>query len=207
MNVVIFGAGNHKKFGARILKKFEENNHNVIAISHMSKNNILKANFSNPTDVVEKFKEITKKIDKIDLIIYNTSINSYPNEESFFKPGAVINEKLYNYGLLIHVVIPHMIAVNSMNKLGTFIFMTSQMAFDIERDEHLQKCGYTGGKNFQHQLMQSLAAYNDPIFTSLSVFEPEKNIDKIYDIIINIDSRSNGKIIDTVNGGYLGERI
>lgn len=204
MNIVVVGGGDTNKFGGKLVNKLRQDNHDVKVLSHKSGENISRVNFTDTEDVISKFREVTSEWDRIDIVVYNTSYNSYPNNETAFKSGAKISDKLYKHGLQLHVIVPHTLAIEALNKMdnkSTFIFMTTEMAFDKVRDSHPEMCGYTGGKAFQHQVMSAFAEFNDKevIFTSISpLFTEDKELcfSRSYDYIINIKEDNNGRVFN-----------
>lgn len=203
MNILVIGGGEPGKFGNDFVKKARAEKHEVIVLSHRKRHeDDISVNFTNIDDILNK---VNNAFDHIDILLYNSSIFGYPNNENMYKSSSVINEKLYQYDFEVHVVIPHIIsttALKYMNK-GKILFITTDMIHDRERDKYLEHVGYCGGKAWQHQLMLALAEYNDkdcvvsaisPMFDYNNKFKYKKVFDKAYHYILNADM--NGKIYD-----------
>jgi hypothetical protein len=202
MNIVIIGAGKPGKFGGDFAAKAQSDGHDVKTMSHMT------ALFSDIDNVVNRFNLITKDLDRIDLLLYNSNYKGHPDNTELFTSRGSLNDKLYSYGFNVHVLVPHAIcieALKKMDKQSKIVFMTTDVIYDRERQENLQKLSYYGGKAYQHQLMLGFAEHNDKdaIVSSVSPYfdyNDSKNYKRVFDIvyshILNHDATQNGKVFD-----------
>lgn len=208
MNIVVVGGGTAGRFGNDFVRKAAVD-HNVLVLSHKNHNieNGRFANFSSPANCVEKFRELVAKIDTIDLLLYNSNMFAHPNKIEDYTSKAKISEKLYHYGFNVHVVIPHLLCIEALNKMngGRIVFMTTDCIYERTRIDYTDKVGYYGGKAYLHQLMLSLAHYNDKNVTvsSLSPYFPYNDKEKYkiqfqhaYDYAIGHVENINGTVHD-----------
>ena len=207
MNVVVIGGSETGKFGNDLVRQLRNDAHTVKVLSHRKRDeDAAVANFTSLENVIECFNELVKDINHIDILLYNTSYNGYPNSETVFTSNGSINEKLYTHGFAVQVIIPHAIAIEALKKMNgnsKLFFMTTDVIYDRERDANLHKLGYYGGKAYQHQLMLALAEHNDKDVTvsSISPYFDYNNKDdyrtafeKVYNHILG--DTQNGKVFD-----------
>lgn len=212
MNICIIGGG--QNFGKVIADKFRSAGHGVYVLSHTEHENMDKnhksSNFANPLKVVDTFKELTKDLEKIDVLLYNTNGNSGPSEEISFTskcPDYVYQIKNWNYSLNTGVIIPHLLSVEALKKMddtSKIVFMTTYMARHFDRDSFKNLASYAGMKAVQNHLMIAMAEYNDKKATIFSI-EPylpmnvtevyEKNVDRIFNELTSTDIERSGKLI------------
>lgn len=210
MNVVVVGGGTPGKFGNDVVKRLRNDGHRVLVMSHKQHGatDSIVANFSSLEKTIDSFNQLTTQLDHIDILLYNTNCDAWPNMPGHYTSTAEIKEKLYIHGFEIQVVIPHALAIEALKKMSVgsrIIFMTTDMIYDKERTIELHRVGYAGGKSYQHQLMLGLSKHNDKdvIVSSISPLfnynEPSKYklaFDKAYNYIITHDASCNGKVFN-----------
>jgi len=209
MNVVVIGGSEQGKFGNDLVKRLRTDGHLVRVLSHRARDNqteTVVANFTSLDNVIENFNTLVSEFDSIDILLYNTSYNGYPNNEAVFTSSGSIKEQLYTHGFAVQVMVPHAIAIEALKKMNSsskIFFMTTDVIFDRERDANLHKLGYYGGKAYQHQLMLALAEHNDKEATvsSISPYFDYNNkeqyktaFEKVYAHILG--NTQNGKVYD-----------
>lgn len=202
MNIVVVGGGEPGKFGNDFVCRSKTEGHIVHSISHRKRVGSVFANFTNIDDVISKLP-----VDHIDILLYNTSVDGYPNIPQNFHSGQQINEKLYEYSFRVHCIIPHAVCNAAMERMdgGKIVFVTTDMIHDPERSKYLDHLGYAGGKAYQHQLMLALAEHNNknvtvssisPMFNYNNQGEYRRSFDKAYDYILTHGPEYNGKIFE-----------
>lgn len=211
MNIVVIGGSTPGKFGNDVVRRARSQGHRVLILSHRSRPNSIDtvvANFTSVESTVESFKQLIDQIDHIDLLLYNTSFDSWPNSPEHFQTGAVISEKLYVHGIKVHVIIPHAIvleAMNYMNDGSRIVFMATDIAYCKHREKYIDRVGYVGGKSYQHQLMLALAEFNNKNITVSSIspfFNYNDTVgyntvfEKAYGYLLTHDKESNGLVFD-----------
>jgi hypothetical protein len=210
MNIVVVGGGTAGHFGNDFVRRAKLDGHDVCVLSHRTgKDTNTTLNFLNSSDVIAKFNSSTKKFEHIDIFLYNTTYKGYPDNTKDFTSKAVINEKLYLYGMYVNVIVPHQLSVEAlkrMNSKSKILFMTTDVIYDRDRIENRNKLAYYGGKAYQHQLMLALAECNDKDVTvsSISPYFDYENKEKyklafeqVYDHIFS--ETANGKVFDCWN--------
>lgn len=207
MNVVVIGGSETGKFGNDLVRQLRNDAHTVKVLSHRKRDeDAAVANFTSLENVIECFNELVKDINSIDILVYNSSINAWPNSAEHYKKNATIKENLYQYGFKIHAVIPHAIAIEALNKMtdtGRIVFVTTDMIYDKARTEHIDMVGYAGGKSYQHHLMLALAKYSGVTVSSISPFFDYANAEKYkqvfnktYKYVVTHNKEYNGKVFD-----------
>lgn len=207
MNIVVIGGGMFGRFGNDFVRKSKDSGHTVRVLSHRSHPDADDTiNFLSVENAVTKFNGVTNDLDRIDILLYNSTYNGYPNDKKLYTSDGVIKEKLYVHGFYVQVVIPHSLCIEALKKMDAsskIIFMTTDVIYDRERTQNLDHLGYYGGKAYQHQLMLALADCNDrgAIVSSVSPFfdydnktEYIKSFDKVYNHIFG--ETHNGKVYD-----------
>lgn len=212
MNIVVIGGSEKNKFGNDFLLKATKEGHTVYNLSHRNRPNLpdntIVCNFSDINDVRNKFNDLVRAIDHIDIVLYNTNPVGYPNTVDKYRSDAEINVKLYQHGFSTHVIAAHVIAVDALKKMSDkskFVFMTTEVVFEKERYSYIDKVGYYGGKAYQHQLMLALAHYNDKkaVFSAVSPFfdytndiKYKERFQSAYEYIMTHDRTYNGRVFD-----------
>ena len=206
MNIVVVGGGAVGKFGNDFVRHAKADGHEVRVISHRtSKDSDATINFLSVAEAVDKFTDITRDLDRIDVLLYNSTHKGYPNGTDSFTSKSIIKEKLYVHGFYIQVLIPHALSIEALKKMddkSKIIFMTTDVIYDRERTENLDKLGYYGGKAYQHQLMLALAECNDKGATVSSVspffdYEGDSYSNAFTEVYQHIFGNThNGKVFD-----------
>lgn len=207
MNIVVVGGGTFGRFGNDFVRSAKEAGHNVRVLSHRdSSDTDATTTFLSVQDAVAKFNSVTSDMDRIDILLYNSSYKGHPNDPDSFTSKGTVKEKLYVHGLYIQVLIPHALSIEALKKMddaSKIIFMTTDVIYDRERTENLYKLGYYGGKAYQHQLMLALADCNDKgtVVSSISPYfdyEDRKEYAKTFNIVYEhiFGNTVNGKVFD-----------
>jgi hypothetical protein len=210
MNIVVVGGGTFGHFGNDFVRKAKSDGHTVKVLSHRkSKDSDETLNFFNLHEVVSKFNSVTSDIDTVDIFLYNTVYRGESDQPRQFTSKANISEKVYLYGLYVNVIVPHRLSIEvlkRMNAQSKILFMTTDVIYDRERTQNLDKLSYYGGKAYQHQLMLALAEHNDkgatvssisPYFNYENTAEYKKAFAQVYDHVFN--KTENGKVFDCWN--------
>lgn len=202
MNIIIIGPGTDPtRWGTYFVNRAESDGHKVYKFSYR-----LDANTS--VEVVErKFEEFLQTIDKVDLFFYNSMGGFYPGTPSEYTTGHKVDYSAWTQGIMINGAVPHMMAVKvleKMNDSSRMAFFTSGGSYFIERDNYLSLAGYFGTKGVMNQLMVALAHNNDkkavaccfsPHFPYEDPEMAKKVMNSLYDRILNISKKDNGKIL------------
>ena len=215
MNVVIIGGGTPGKFGNHLALRMRDDGHNVYIVSHRNHHtghpHDISANFETTQGVVNAFNEVTKDVDIIDMIIFNSNAGSYPSTEDCFTSTSIVDLKRWEENVTLACHIPHVLGVEAlkrMNENSKIIFMISYMAVLFNRKEWTGHAGYAGTKAMQAHLMRAFAEHNDKgaIATALAPHfrydEPEiykQTFELVYNYINTITIKDNSKIkyVDT----------
>jgi hypothetical protein len=207
MNIVVVGGGTFGRFGNDFVRKAKADGHVVRVLSHRTtKDTDATINFLKLEDVVAKFNTITKDLEHIDILLYNSTYKGYPNDSILFTSNGTIKEKLYLHGFYVQVLIPHALAIETLKKAtdaSKIIFLTTDVIYDRERTENLDHLGYYGGKAYQHQLMLALADCNDKDATVSSIspffdYENKQKYNETFDVVYKhiFGNTQNGKVFD-----------
>jgi hypothetical protein len=212
MNICVVGGGTPGKFGYDFVQRARLDGHVVKVLSHRdhghNDSDSEFANFNNSADVLEKFQNLIKDFDNLDIFLYNSNPGGYPYGASEFQSTTSVNEDAYIHTLKAHVIIPHFLATESLKNMlpgSKIIFMTTGLVMDLRRKMLADMSGYAGGKAWQTQLMLSLAQHNDRkvIVSAISPFFSRDNqekyrsvVDKIYNYVFEHDFEHNGKIAE-----------
>jgi hypothetical protein len=210
MNIVVIGGGSPGKFGNDFCNRARSEGHDVYVISHKDYGTNdpkqVVADFSNEINVTQTFLNLTQSIDQIDLFLYNSNYYHYPGRADELKSTANISKKNWVDSLTMHVVIPHMLVIESLKKMtkgSKIVFMTTGMSFSLNRTSWTANVGYAGFKGIQNQLMLGLADHNDKeaIATCVAPHFPYDNVDEykivlnnVYEYIMNLSEINNRKI-------------
>lgn len=210
MNIVVIGGGKPGKFGNDFCNRARSEGHDVYVISHKDYGTNdpkhIVADFSNEDNIRQSFVTLTKDLDKIDLFLYNSNAHHYPGRPDELQSTATISKEKWVEAFTMHVIIPHVLAIESLKKMTTgcgIVFMTSGMSYDLKRKEWTSNVGYAGLKGMQNHLMIGLAHNNDKgaIATCVSPHFPYEDAEKYsmifnhtYDYITSLTEESNGKI-------------
>ena len=210
MNIVVVGGGKPGKFGNDFCNRARSEGHDVYVISHKDYGTNdpkhIVADFDNVNDFLDKFKNLTNHLEKIDLLLYNSNAHSYPGRPDELQSTGSVSTEKWEKALRFHVVIPHAISLEALKKMtkgSGIVFMTSGMSYDLSRKDWTANVGYAGFKGMQNHLMIGLAKNNDKgaIVTCLSPHFPYDNAEKYsmvlnhaYNYITTLTEESNGKI-------------
>jgi len=210
MNIVVIGGGKPGKFGNDFCNRARSEGHDVYVISHRDYGTNdpkqIVADYNNVSDFLEKFKNLTNHLDKIDIVLYNTNAYSYPGTPEHLQSTGTVSLEQWEQSLKLHVVIPHSIALESLKKMSKgsgIVFMTSGMSYDLKRTTWTDRAGYAGFKGMQNHLMIGLAYHNDKeaIVTCIAPYFPYEDKEKYisvlnnaYEYITTLTAESNGKI-------------
>jgi hypothetical protein len=210
MNIVVIGGGKPGKFGNDFCNRARSEGHDVYVISHKDYGTNdpkhIVADFSSEVSIKQSFLSLTKDLEKIDLFLYNSNAHHYPGRPDELQSTATISKEKWVEALTMHVVIPHVLAIESLKKMTAgcgIVFMTSGMSYDLKRKEWTSNVGYAGLKGMQNHLMIGLAHNNDKgaIATCVSPHFPYDNAENysmvfnhVYNYITTLTEESNGKI-------------
>jgi len=211
MNVVIIGGGEPGKFGNDLALRMRNDGHNVYIVSHRSYDtghpHDIMANFNTVQGVVDAFNEVTKDVDVIDMILFNSNAGSYPCDDNCFTSTSVVDLKRWEATVRLANYIPHVLGVEALKRMhegSKIIFMISYMAVQFNRNEWTSYAGYAGTKATQAHMMRAFAEHNDKgaIATAIAphfAYEsPEiyKQVIKLVNNYINIITvQNNGHIM------------
>lgn len=216
MNIVVIGGGAPGRFGNDFCNRARSDGHDVYVISHKDYGyndpRQIVADFDNIPRFLEKFKTLTDHLEQIDILLYNSNGNAYPTNPEFLKSTGRVSVEHWERALRLHVIIPHMLAIESLKKMTKgcgIVFMTSGMSYMLSRTEWTNFVGYAGFKGMQNQLMIGLAHHNDKgvIVTCAAPHfaydNPERYkivLDNAYEYITNLTDDANGKIREIWRG-------
>lgn len=220
MNILVIGPGdNPEKFGKGFCDLASVDEHTVFTISHGNKNvtidstNVI-ANFNDLNSLSEAFDTVTKDIDHLDILLYNSNYpGTFLNEKDMFNENSTVPVDGYNGSLQVQVICPHFLAIKSLSKMtdgSKIIFMTTGLTYGIwetendERFEFVHHVGYIGSKSYQNALMLGLAMHNNKnvIVASISPHFPYDDpeqfnivLGQTYRRILKVSSEDNGSVI------------
>jgi hypothetical protein len=210
MNIVVIGGGKPGKFGNDFCNRARNEGHNVYVISHKDYGTNdpkhVVAPFNNVVDFLEAFKNLTKDLDTIDILLYNSNAHSYPGRPDELQSTGNVSPEKWIQALTLNVIIPHAVSLEALKKMSKgsgIVFMTSGMSYDLKRKEWTANVGYAGLKGVQNHLMIGLANHNDKgaVVTCVSPHFPYDNAEKYsmvlnhtYNYITSLTEESNGKI-------------
>ena len=211
MNVVIIGGGAPNKFGNDLALRMRNDGHNVYIVSHRDYNtghpHDIKANFNTTQGVVDAFNTVTKDVNIIDMILFNSNAGSYPCDENSFTSTSVVDLKRWEENIRLACHIPHVLGVEAlkrMNENSKIIFMISYMAVLFNRKEYTSYAGYAGNKAMQAHMMRAFAEHNDkgaiataiaPHFTYDNPEIYKQTFEVVYNYIINSTIKDTSKIM------------
>lgn len=209
MNICVFGGGGVPgKFGYDFCVRTQQDGHHVVVISHKLHPNAhinhYTADFSNVENVVGCFENQCKQT-PFDLILYNSTCQSYPDNNYCLTDRRSFDYKSWQTTIQIHAVIPHAVALCAQQYVqptAAMVFFTTGLALHAYRDKHTSMVGYAGGKALQHHLMIGLAGTlpRRMIYTSVSPhFDPKTYssvFSKIYNHLTHITPEWNGKYLE-----------
>jgi NAD(P)-dependent dehydrogenase (short-subunit alcohol dehydrogenase family) len=203
MNICVFGGGGEPgRFGPDFCDRARSQGHTVYTISHQAHDHSVVADFECTEDVVAKFTAVASTAN-LDLVVYNTTAPSYPDQSHCFVAGHEYQEQAWMQTVRIHAAIPHAVGLSALRYMrqGTaVVFMTSGISWEPNRTYSTWAAGYAGGKAMQNHLMLAMAQHNNRgiIFTSISPhFTPQTYptvFEKIYQHIMAIGPEHNGEI-------------
>jgi NAD(P)-dependent dehydrogenase (short-subunit alcohol dehydrogenase family) len=210
MNIVVIGGGKPGKFGNDFCNRARSEGHDVYVISHKDYGTNdpkqIVADFNNVAEFLEKFKNLTNHLDKIDVLLYNSNGHSYPGRPEELQSTGGSSLAQWEKALRLHVAIPHALAIEALKKMTKgcgIVFMTSGMSYDLKRTNWTANVGYAGFKGMQNHLMIGLAHHNDKeaIVTCIAPHFPYDNAEKYsnvlniaYEYITNLTEENNGRI-------------
>jgi hypothetical protein len=213
MNIIILGGGTKGKFGNDFVQQARSEGHRVIVFSHINHYTFnVDDRILNYTDIKKTdyaLWQIVWEMPVIDLIVFNQKGSGYPQTQDILSEPNFEN---YNFLMLNHVIMPHLVISKLYNNLNTgskVVFIGSTMAFEYDRDHSASEIGYPGAKSFATHLMSSLARVRTkPItFSTLCVHLPydqpdfyKQVFEKLYNYILTHDDSFNGKIVGLMNG-------
>jgi len=208
---VIIGGGEPGKFGNDLVLRMRTDGHNVYIVSHKNYNtghpHDIKANFDSVQCVVEAFNEVTKDVDTVDMILFNSNSGSYPNDENCFTSTSVVDLKRWEENIRLACHIPHVLGVEAlkrMNENSKIIFIISYMAVKFNRNEWTSYAGYAGSKAMQAHMMRAFAEHNDkgaiataiaPHFTYDNPEIYKQTFEVVYNYINKLTIKDNSKIM------------
>lgn len=216
MNIVIIGGGEPGKFGNDFALRMRNDGHHVYIISHKdyktSHPHDIVANFSTVQEVIDSFNEVTKNVDIIDMIIFNSNNGSYPGHASCFTSTSTVDLARWEATSRIGNYIPHALGIEALKRMkedSKIIFMISRMAVEFDRTSCTDLAGYAGTKAIQAHMMLAFAEHNNkgaistaiaPHFVYESPDTYKQVFELMYNYINNITKQNNGKIM-CVNAG------
>jgi hypothetical protein len=210
MNIVVIGGGKPGRFGNDFCNRARAEGHDVYVISNKNYGyndpRQIVANFTNVDEFLEKFKNLVKHLDKIDILLYNTNGHSYPVNPALLKSTGVVSIPMWELSLRSHAIIPHVLALEALKKMSdtsAIVFMTTGLACYVTRTEWTDQVGYAGFKGIQNHLMIGLSHHNDKgaIVTCVAPHFQYDNAEKYktvlntaYEYITQLTKEHNGKI-------------
>jgi hypothetical protein len=210
MNIVVIGGGKPGKFGNDFCNRARSEGHDVYVISHKDYGTNdpkhVVAPFNNVGAFLEAFKNLTKDLDTIDILLYNSNANSYPGRPDELQSTGSVSLEKWVQAMTLNAVIPHSVSLEALKKMSKgsgIVFMTSGMSYDLSRKDWTANVGYAGFKGVQNHLMIGLANHNDKgaVVTCVSPHFPYDNAEKYsmvfnhtYNYITTLTEESNGKI-------------
>jgi hypothetical protein len=210
MNIVVIGGGTPGKFGNDFCNRAKSEGHDVYIMSHIDHGTNdpkhIVANFNSPDIFLHYYKKLIQNLDTIDILLYNSNGGGGIFDASQLQSIGRYEGVDWEIGLKTHVIIPHMIILESLKKMSKgsgIVFMTTDQSYNLSKTQNTSFVGYAGFKGIQNHLMIGLAYNNDKeaIATSVSTHFPYENkkeydimFDKIYNYITTLTDKSNGKI-------------
>jgi len=210
MNIIVIGGGTPGKFGNDFCNRAKSEGHDVYIMSHVDhgtndpKHKV--ADFFNTENFLHQFKELTKHLDTIDILLYNSNGGGGVWDPMQLQSIGRHSGVDWEVGLRVHVTIPHAIIIEALKKMSKgsgIVFMTTEQSYNLKKTQNTPFVGDSGFKGIQNHLMIGLAYNNDKeaIATSVSTHFPYENkkdydilFEKIYNYITTLTDESNGKI-------------
>lgn len=212
MNIVVIGGGQPGRFGNDFCNRARAEGHDVYVISHKDYGTNdpkqIVADFANVEEFLEKFKNLINHLDKIDILLYNSSSHTqtYPMNPYLLTSNGEVSITAWEQSLRLHAIIPHVLSIEALKKMSetsAIVFMTTGMSRHVTRTEWTDMVGYAGFKGIQNHLMIGLAHHNDKgaIVTCVAPHFPYDDADKYkiilntaYEYITQLTKENNGKI-------------
>lgn len=214
MNILVIGGGGPTgKFGRDFCDRARLEGHSVYVISHVDYNTNdpkqISADFENPSAVISAFATVTKELTHLDMMLYNSSIGSYPGSTSDYCSTTAVSIARHYLNYNVYVLYPHLLSIQALKKMDAtskIIFLTTGLTlrtWDVNELEYNRHSGYAGGKAFQNHLMSGLANNNDKGVTVLSVsphfdYNNESaynnSLHATYDCVMQATAADNGTI-------------
>lgn len=213
MNIIIAGGGTPNRLGNMFGIHAQEQNHNVISLSHeQHPENILETivcDFHDHLNVGAAFQEAVNRLGTVDLLLYCTRSDAHYHSDisQYSLDSENLDVKQYRDALTTNVIIPHkiMLIAHKLNLPMHIVFFTTHLTLPTSSyklvGDAKQHTTYIGCKSWQVQLMRGITGLDTSVTASAFAVhfdwgvDNQHKIDHLYDILANHRNKVSGKVI------------